>query len=447
MRKQWLKVFGTVLLLLTLLLGSCGQAVEQSTEKHTEDKPEESVSETESENDSETETDEMPKNIFDFDGSVSEATLRAYLSRAVTISTTLDTKKSYIKNFILDVGAKYICRAATCWSPSASDYDTYGGQKTFINAVHRSDSDVVFEACLFECVNKKGVGSIPIPAWVFEAFEQPVEERNFDYDKMVFENGQYKDQWGTDSSVPDMTRLETMMFFYYRACKYIDTGYEALHMGQVYLMGRNDKKWEHYTELTGMIRDYASTHARRHFVFLNAHVKGIIDADGYLMFDFHMWPSRLYSGEKDAEGNEVAYVRVGHVDSIYGMSMGGLTHSGWTCKHLPYLVELDNFGDSQSIGSRTPDTIYVWGYDEITWFANQSDAYREEFILTIIDQVRTVDEDGYFALPGERVARIYDSEGNIVRWAYYAYDKSQFKDGFGDQAAIKEAFASREIGD
>ncbi|MBP5293826.1 MAG: hypothetical protein J6023_06855, partial [Clostridia bacterium] len=67
--------------------------------------------------------------------------------------------------------------------------------------------------------------------------------------------------------------------------------------------------------------------------------------------------------------------------------------------------------------------------------------------LTIIDQVRTVDEDGYFALPGERVARIYDSEGNIVKWAYYAYDKSQFKDGFGDQATIKEAFASREIGD
>ena len=433
------------LIVAGIMLGACGTGVaEPETDKPTDSETVKPVDETE-ESDTETEKPE-PKSPFEFDGSVSEETLRAYLSRAVTISTTLSNDKSHIKKFILDVGAKYIGRAATCWSPSSSDYGTYNGQKQFIASVHRSDPDVVFEACLFECVNKDGVGSIPIPSWVFEAFDRPVEERNFNYDLMVFEDGTFANQWGQNSSVPDITRLETRMFFYYRACKYIDIGYEALHMGQVYLMSRRDKGYTCYTELNDMIREYAHKNARRHFVFMNAHVHGIIDANGYLMFDFHMWPSRLYSDPKEDDGDMPASVKVGYNDSIYNDSMGGKTYSGWECEHLPYLVELDNYGDSKP-GTRTNDSIHIWGYDEISWFANQSDEYRAEFIGKIIEEVRSADPEGYFAMPGERVAHIYNDKGEIVSWTYFAYDKSNYAKGFGDQAAIKAAFEARDIGD
>ena len=436
-------------------LGGCGNAdtekpetpTEKATSGETGETPESGAG---SETVKETETEEpKEKSVFDFDGSVSEETLRAYLSRAVTLSggEMLSLSKSYAKDFILDVGAKYIARAATCWSPSAADYSTYNGQKNFISSVHKKDPDVVFEACLFECVNKDGINSIPVPAYVFEAFGKEPEERNFSYEDMIFEDGKYLNQWGTNSSVPDITRLETRMFFYYRATKYIDVGYEAFHMGQVNLMGAKDAGHRRYTELATMIREYAASNARRHFVFLNAHSHGFLDADGLLMFDFHMWPSRLHSDTKDADGNLTASVKLRYVDSIYGDSLGGKTHSGWTCEHLPYLVELDNWGAPVNPGVKQEGSIYVWGYDEISWFANQSDEYRRDFLTHIIDDVRNVDEDGYFAMPAERVAFILDGEGNRVSYYYYAYDKSAFSKGFGDQSTIKEVFADRAVGD
>ena len=43
-------------------------------------------------------------------------------------------------------------------------------------------------------------------------------------------------------------------------------------------------------------------------------------------------------------------LKVGYSDGLYGRSKGGKTFSGWTCEHLPCLVELDNFGASRHQG-------------------------------------------------------------------------------------------------
>ena len=52
--------------------------------------------------------------------------------------------------------------------------------------------------------------------------------------------------------------------------------------------------------------------------------------------------------------------------------------------------------------------------------------------------------DGFFAMPGQRVARIYDEDNNIIAWQYYAYDSKNHKEGFDDEAVIKEIWASYE---
>lgn len=44
-----------------------------------------------------------------------------------------------------------------------------------------------------------------------------------------------------DGGIPDLSRQEARLWFYYRATRYIDCGYEALHMGQVHLYTANDK--------------------------------------------------------------------------------------------------------------------------------------------------------------------------------------------------------------
>ena len=389
---------------------------------------------------------------YSFQGSVSEEVLINYLSRAVTISVegkTLDKDKTtYIKEFILNTGAKYIARAATCWNPGISDYDTYPAQKAFIDDVHESDPDVVFEACVFECISSQ-VNDIPIPSWVFEAFGEEPEERNFSFDKMCFGGKQFLNQWGEGTSVPDITKLETRMFLYYRACGYIDTGFEAIHMGQVHLIGRRDSNWKRWTELLAMIRSYASENARRGFVFINAHTHGITGNDGVLLFDFHMYPSRpMADGGQEAhfpsaDNPQYATFKAGHSDSIYGDSLGGTTYSGWSCDSLPYLVELDNYGDdTASLNVPKPNDMRVWGMDEITWYANQPDDYRAEFLRYAYDWVKTESGGiGSFAMPGERVARYYSEDGSVTGWRYYAYDKSNFKSGSGDESVIKEIFA------
>ncbi len=386
---------------------------------------------------------------YEFRGRVSKEVLCRYLARAVTVSLdsediapTADT--SHIESFILNTGAKYICRAATCWSPQLWDYTTRDWQKRLIDRVHERDPYVVFEACVFECISTK-IDQIPVPAEVFEAFGMPVEERSFSFEAMCFPDGSYRNMWGENTAVPDITQQETMLFFYHRAAQYIDLGYEGLHMGQVHLIGRNDKGWERWTALLAMIRKYAEEHARRGFVFLNAHTHGIIGADGVLLFDFHMYPSRPMAVGTRAhfpteDDPQQAEFKSGHSDSIYGKSRGGRTYSGWECRTLPYLVELDNFGcDTENLHVPRPADMRVWGMDEITWYALQPRSYRARFLKYAYNWVMNQAQgDGYFAMPGQRCAYIYDETGKVTARRYYAYDPRNYAAGWGDEAIIKE---------
>jgi hypothetical protein len=262
---------------------------------------------------------------------------------------------------------------------------------------------------------------------------------------MCFPDGSYKNQWGANTSVPDITQQETMLFLYHRATMYIDLGYEGLHMGQIHLIGRDDKKWEQWTTLLSMIRDYAYDHARRGFVFINAHTHGIVGSDGVLLFDFHMYPSRPMADGSTAhypteDNPQYAKFQAGHSDSIYGKSLGGLTYSGWECDTLPYLVELDNYGcDEKNLHVPRPGDMRVWGMDEITWYALQPDDYREEFLIYAYEWVRDEAEgQGFFAMPGHRVAFIYDETGKVTSYRYYAYDPKNYDKGWGDEEFIKD---------
>jgi len=49
---------------------------------------------------------------------------------------------------------------------------------------------------------------------------------------MIYADGRRKDQWGKGASVPDVSRMETRLWFYFLAASYIDLGFEAIHYGQ-----------------------------------------------------------------------------------------------------------------------------------------------------------------------------------------------------------------------
>lgn len=350
---------------------------------------------------------------FQFDGKISRPVLENYLSRSVSMEGLLNGRGDLKDNIrmLKSEGAKYIGRALCLW----------GAERDFTNSVERArkqipevlaaDPEMVLEACVFEIVGQR-VSQIPIPGWVFTAFGQPVTNRNFIYENMIYPANARRSMSG--GQVPDESQLETRMWFYYQAASYIDIGCEAIHFGQVEIMNRNDKANAHWEELLTMVRQYAAKHARRHMVLCNGHTpSGGLQRNGNPLLDFNAFPLRIM---ESTNAPMEAILKVGYSDGIYGHSKGGKTFSGWTCEHLPYLVELDNFGASRHQGQPggPNERLYVWGYDEITWFAHQTREYRAKWLQYAWDWLRDTDADAHLQMPGSRTATSSDT-----RW-YFA---------------------------
>src|SRR5438445_281529 len=79
------------------------------------------------------------------------------------------------------------------------------------------------------------------------------------------------DKGGGRGGVPIINNLETRLWFYYLAASYINIGCEALHLGQVGLIGADDKDLKVYAEFLAKVRAYAKLYARRHLVLLDGH--------------------------------------------------------------------------------------------------------------------------------------------------------------------------------
>ena len=391
------------------------------------------------------------KNLdFLFDGSVSKTVLCNYLSRSMILEGIIilngEEQDNYLR-MIYHTGAKYIGRSACSWDPGMHEEKIFENMRQTINKAHKADPDIVFEACVFECVSLK-VNEIPMPSWVFEAFHKQPEERCFRYEDMIFKDGNGVNVWGKNTSVPDMTNEETQMFFYYRGCAFISLGFEAIHMGQVHWIGENDTGWVCWTKILNMIRGYAGKYARRHFVFINAHTHGILDANGKLMFDFHAWPIRgsLPDGSVDhltAEENpQKMELKVGDGDAIFTKSLGGSTYSGWSCDSMPYFVEFDNY---TSVNPEFKDkAVKWWGYDEITWFANQPKSYRAKWLRYAYNWVNHIDPCGFLEMPGRRSAAIFNGN-TIIRYYYSASSTAYSADGLDDEETIRNIWnAGRE---
>jgi hypothetical protein len=249
---------------------------------------------------------------------------------------------------------------------------------------------------------------------------------------MLYSGGRGHDHWRAGSSIPDIGQPETKLWFYFLAASYIDVGCEAIHFGQAEIMDGNDPDHRHWWEVTQKVREYAKDHARRHWVLCDAHVPsgGMLHGD-QLLFDFHSFPLRIVEvPERPQEG----VLKMGAFDSIYGRSMGGIAPSGWQCEHLPYLVELDNWGVSNRPGQPHVGGCWVWGYDEISWFAHQDEAYRNKWLRYAWEWVGEHDPNGFFQMPGSRV--LHAPVGR-KSW-YYANTRSEASsEGFSQEETIK----------
>jgi hypothetical protein len=382
---------------------------------------------------------------YRFDGKISREVLENYLSRSITMTEiyrspgNLDDDIRMLKN----TGAKFAGRTIYLWGGEAriNDPKFLEQGKDMVARIQKNDPDVVLQAALFEIVTE-AVGQIPVPAWVFQEFGLTPEARNFDYSKMLFPDGKMVNHWRQGSSVPDICQRETKMWFFFLAGSYLNIGIEAFHVGQLDLMGRNDPEYRNWADLLQRVRGYAAKKARRHWVIIDAHVpKGGPVVDGKLLLDFHSFPLRP---KEVADSPGKAVIEIGYSDGLYGRSKGGITPSGWTCEHLPFLVEFDNFGGTRTPGQATQTkgaSIFTWGYDEITWLSQQPEAYRNEWLRYAWNWLKEHDRDGFLEMPGGRMITngpaSPDAEGGRLRW-YFANTKSPAcPTGFSQEETIK----------
>lgn len=370
---------------------------------------------------------------YKFHRTISRTVLGNYLSRAICMEGLLNGRGDLTDNIrmLSSIGAKYIARSICLWGGEAKLLQNFERAKQQLPQVRAADPEMVLEACIFEIVTHE-VEQVPIPDGAFAAFGLPVEKRNFRYDAILYPLAQRKRSWGRGGGVPDVSQTETKLWFYFLAVSYIDLGFEGIHWGQMEIMNHNDPHLDHYSSVFKRVRDYAKKHARRGMVLCNAHVPGGgLIRDGQLLLDFHAFPLRI---KEVPDHSQQAILQVGYLDSLFLRSKGGRTYSGWHCEHLPYLVELDNWGASRHPGEAGQGGDWVWGYDEISWFANQSKQYRSEWLRYAWDWIRKTDPDGYLEMPGSRTET---SPLNHRRWYSANAPGPAVPDGLGDEEAIR----------
>ncbi len=198
-----------------------------------------------------------------FDGSMPRKVLEYYLSHAASAQwiSTSDTLEDDIR-VVLKTGLKFLGRAAGIWKASMPDEEHFPLVRQAADRIHAADPEIILQACIFEVVYKEDLERTKIPAFVFEAFGLPVEDRCFRHADCIMTPG---------DNMPDISKLETQLWFYYRGRSYIDCGYEAFHMGQIHLYAAHDRAYRGIGRVIEMLRAYGKTHARRHKIIFDAH--------------------------------------------------------------------------------------------------------------------------------------------------------------------------------
>ncbi len=395
-----------------------------------------------------------PVRHYHFDGAISREVLDNYLSRSITMQGLFAGQGDLEDDLrmLTNMKAKFIGRSLCLWGGEANLLSHLEKAKQQVSAAVKADPEMILEACIFEIVTTQ-VEQVAVPGWAFAALGRPAEKRNFRYADMLYPDGRRVNQWSRGSSVPDVSRPETKLYFYFLAASFVDAGFEAIHFGQVEIMNGNDPDLTHWSQVFALSRAYAAKHARRHMLICDAHVPGGgLVKDGHLLLDFHAFPLRIMEvPDKPQE----AILKAGYSDGIYNRSKGGIAPSGWTCSHLPYLVEFDNYGVSRQPRQPRADGggfNWIWGYDEVTWFAHQNKQYRAAWLLYAWNWVRTTDPNGYLEMPGSRTitnghlatpgdgtARSFSGTSPL----YHANNPSAaVPDGMGDEETIRAIWAA-----
>ena len=381
-----------------------------------------------------------------------DSLVRHFLARAMTMQGFNGLAPGQRRAFAAWAGAagtRFAGRVGGFWATPGSAaqvqalYDTL---RRTAGELHQAQPAMVVQGTVFEIIEPVA-DNLPVPNAVRAEYGEDtvaVPHRNFRFARMMYpsyfsaaDSNHYR--WdsrppGQAPGYPDMSQRETQLWFYAFARQQLDAGCEAIHFGQVMQMDDRDAGHHGWWDMLRRVRAYARTR-NRGFVLCDAHTHGeyydpdpahpLPPAQRQLLFDFHSCPARPLEVDTLRHGPHGAYLDYADAGNptgaIFGRSAGGLAPNGRYCAHLPGLVELDN-GSSATPGRPGQRGLAaVWGYDEISWFAQQPTAYRDQWLVYAAARVRQLDPALYLEMPGMRGVSAPPGPG----WLYRADEAGQ----------------------
>jgi hypothetical protein len=398
---------------------------------------------------------------------LSRATLDAYLSRSIMMdswaiqvpfSGVVLTQNTDNLRMIANIGAKHVSWATLFFWTKTVDYDVEAIMTTaglIVSDIHAQNPSIIVGAGIFETTSVQ-ISNIAVPDWVFQEFGQPVVVRNFDWTKMTYPDQRVSDG-NPNTPAIDITQLESRMWYYYWAKRYIDLGFEDLDFGEVFTITQNDiPGYANYWDLVQRVRKYAATNALHGFVLLsgqsypadpngkwdNNGVHGIVSTNGYLALDY------LYHGLRPEENpNSPHDATIANWQDVpFNKTAGGISPNGWSCTHMPYVAALDPGGSpNPGVPIGYPS---VWGWSEWDWWVNQSQTYRDNWLWYAEAWLAATDANGHLRIPGmgdggglpgidwyhANIPWYSQSNPNATTWNQYFL-------GFDDEPTIKSIWS------
>ncbi|HEX2748420.1 MAG TPA: hypothetical protein VHM91_10510, partial [Verrucomicrobiales bacterium] len=83
---------------------------------------------------------------------------------------------------------------------------------------------------------------------------------------------------------------------------------------------------------------------------------------------------------------------------------------------------------------------WVWGWDEITWFSQQTESYRNEWLRYAWRWLAEHDPDGYLEMPG---ARCLSGGPDGKRWYWANKSSAAVPGGFGQEDTIRAIWSAK----
>ena len=396
---------------------------------------------------------------------VSDSLARYFLARAMTmqgLDRLSGTERREFASWAGKAGTRFAGRVGGFWYTPENpkqEQALFDTTRQGVAALRAASPAIVVQGSVFEIVYPH-VTNLPVPNAVRIMFGEDtlaVPTRHFRFQDMMYPayygpTNTERFRWydlppGEAPGVPDMSRPETQLWFFSCAKRLLDAGCEAIHFGQVTLMNRRDLGHQGWHTMLQKVRHYAATR-NRGFVLCDAHTHGeyydpdprhpLPDSARQLLFDFNSFPLRatetdtIRSGQHGVRLDVTA--RYAEGQAIFQHSKGGIAPRGYPVQHQPALVELDNWGITNQPG-KPGQWPYLWGFDEISWFATQSAEFRNQWLVYAHARVRQLDLNTYLQLPGIRGVTAAPPQPD---WLYRA-------DVMGQQDIIPAIWAGKTV--